>query len=71
MKNPNWDYQKKCDLAILLNFTFSQVSKWNWDRRKKQENQIAKVAKKEAKLAAKAQEKALKMNKISSSASKK
>jgi hypothetical protein len=36
LKNPNWDYQKKCDLAILLNFTFSQVSKWNWDRRKKE-----------------------------------
>ena len=54
LKNPNWDYQKKCDLAILLNFTFSQVSKWNWDRRKKEQNQQAKMAKKEAKMLAKA-----------------
>jgi len=33
----------------LLNFTFNQVSKWNWDRRKKEENDIARKAKKEAK----------------------
>eukprot|EP00347_Sterkiella_histriomuscorum_P020747 403336628 len=70
-KNPTWDYQKKCDLAILLNFTFSQVSKWNWDRKKKEQNQIAKVAKREAKLAAKAQEKSLKLHRTASTASKK
>ncbi len=37
LKDPNWDYEKKCELALLLNFTFAQVSKWNWDRRKKDE----------------------------------
>ena len=35
MKNSNWDYQKKCELAITLKLTFAQVAKWNWDRRKK------------------------------------
>lgn len=35
VKDPNWDYEKKCELALALNFTFAQVSKWNWDRRKK------------------------------------
>ena len=35
MKDPSWDYQKKVDLAIKLGFTFAQVSKWNWDRKKK------------------------------------
>lgn len=30
-----WDYETKCDLAIKLDFTFAQVSKWYWDRRKK------------------------------------
>ncbi|CDW85458.1 hox domain containing protein [Stylonychia lemnae] len=55
LKNPNWDYQKKCDLAIKLNFTFNQVSKWNWDRRKKEDNDAARKAKKEAKKQAAAQ----------------
>jgi hypothetical protein len=35
-KNPSWDYEKKCELALRLQFTFTQVSKWNWDRRKKE-----------------------------------
>ena len=30
-----WSYELKCDLAIKLDFTFTQVSKWFWDRRKK------------------------------------
>ena len=41
-KNPNWNYQKKCDLAIKLNLTFGQISKWNWDRRKRDELQLIK-----------------------------
>lgn len=45
LKNPRWDYQKKCDLALALNLTFGQVSKWNWDRRKKEEAQLKKAAK--------------------------
>ena len=40
LKNPVWPYQKKVDLALLLNFTFGQVSKWNWDRRKKEEAEM-------------------------------
>lgn len=35
-KDPNWSYQKKVDLALRLGFTFAQVSKWNWDMRKKE-----------------------------------
>ena len=35
-KNPNWTYELKCDLAIRLGFTYAQVSKWNWDKRKKE-----------------------------------
>jgi hypothetical protein len=50
VKNPNWDYQKKCDLALRLNFTFGQVSKWNWDRRKKEEATLAKQAKRHGQL---------------------
>jgi hypothetical protein len=23
LKDPNWDYEKKCELALLLNFTFA------------------------------------------------
>lgn len=30
-----WEYEYKCDLALKLDFTFAQVSKWYWDRRKK------------------------------------
>ena len=40
LKDPKWPYQKKVDLALLLNFTFGQVSKWNWDRRKKEEAEL-------------------------------
>ena len=46
LKNPNWDYEKKRDLALQLNFTLQQVSKWNWDRKQKEEAQMTKKAKK-------------------------
>lgn len=49
-KNPTWDYQKKCDLALRLNFTFCKIGKWNWDRRKKEEAQILRQNKKDAAL---------------------
>lgn len=46
LKNPNWDYQKKCDLALALNYTTIQIAKWNWDRKKKDEASMAKKNKK-------------------------
>jgi len=36
LKSSHWDYQKKVDLALKLGLTFPQVSKWNWDRKKKE-----------------------------------
>ena len=33
--NPVWNYQKKLHIAEQLGMTLSQVSKWNWDERKK------------------------------------
>ena len=35
INNPNWAYEEKVDLALQLNLTFIQVSKWNFDRKKK------------------------------------
>jgi hypothetical protein len=46
LKDPNWSYQKKVDLAIALGFTFAQVSKWNWDMRKKEGIEISRKKKK-------------------------
>ena len=34
-KDPNWDYPKKIAIASELSMTLQQVSKWNWDHRKK------------------------------------
>ena len=34
-KDPNWDYATKICIAEKIGMTFSQVSKWNWDHRKK------------------------------------
>ena len=34
-KDPNWDYPTKICIAEQIGMTFSQVSKWNWDHRKK------------------------------------
>ena len=34
-RNPVWNYQKKLHIAESLGMTLSQVSKWNWDERKK------------------------------------
>ena len=33
---PIWDYGLKVRIAEELGMTFNQVSKWNWDYRKKQ-----------------------------------
>ena len=32
-ESPIWDYEKKIAIGEELGMTFSQVSKWNWDRR--------------------------------------
>jgi len=34
-KDPNWTYAKKMEIAAQIGMTPSQVSKWNWDQRKK------------------------------------
>lgn len=34
-RRPVWDYAEKVAIAEELNMTFGQVSKWNWDHRKK------------------------------------
>ena len=33
--NPTWDYQTKVKIAEEIGMTFNQISKWNWDYRKK------------------------------------
>ena len=33
--NPIWDYTLKVTIAKELGMTFNQISKWNWDQRKK------------------------------------
>ena len=35
-RKPVWDYAEKVAIAEELSMTFGQVSKWNWDHRKKQ-----------------------------------
>lgn len=34
-KDPNWTYAVKMDIAAQIGMTPNQVSKWNWDQRKK------------------------------------
>ena len=34
-KNPDWSYATKIEIAELIDMTPNQVSKWNWDQRKK------------------------------------
>ena len=34
-KNPNWSYATKMEIAAQIDMTPNQVSKWNWDQRKK------------------------------------
>jgi len=34
-ENSQWNYDKKTELAIQLNMTFAQVTKWNWDRKQR------------------------------------
>lgn len=34
-KNPNWTYAIKMEIAAQIGMTPNQVSKWNWDQRKK------------------------------------
>lgn len=34
-RNPIWDYPTKIAIAEQLGMTFGQISKWNWDHRKK------------------------------------
>ena len=34
-EDPVWDYSKKIEIAVELGMTLNQVSKWNWDHRKK------------------------------------
>merc|ERR1712187_1045139 len=35
-EDPNWSYRKKVKIASEIGMTFNQVSKWNWDQRRKQ-----------------------------------
>ena len=34
-ENPTWSMAKKIQIADEIGMTFHQVSKWNWDQRKK------------------------------------
>ena len=34
-RNPNWSFAIKMEIASLIDMTPNQVSKWNWDQRKK------------------------------------
>jgi hypothetical protein len=34
-KSPIWEYKEKVRIAATIGMTFNQVSKWNWDYRKK------------------------------------
>ena len=34
-RNPNWSYATKMEIAAQIDMTPNQVSKWNWDQRKK------------------------------------
>ena len=34
-KDPNWTFSTKIEIAALIDMTPNQVSKWNWDQRKK------------------------------------
>lgn len=34
-KNSKWSYKDKISIAAKIGMTFHQVSKWNWDYRKK------------------------------------
>mmetsp|Transcript_16279 Transcript_16279/g.11469 ORF Transcript_16279/g.11469 Transcript_16279/m.11469 type:complete len:101 (+) Transcript_16279:1024-1326(+) len=35
LQNSEWSFDKKRELAIKFGMSVNQVSKWNWDRRKK------------------------------------
>ena len=35
-KDPNWTYAVKMEIAAQIGMTPNQVSKWNWDQRKKE-----------------------------------
>ena len=34
-RNPNWSFATKMEIASQIDMTPNQVSKWNWDQRKK------------------------------------
>ena len=34
-RDPNWNFKKKMEIASAIGMTPNQVSKWNWDQRKK------------------------------------
>ena len=34
-KDPVWSYKKKMEIACFIGMNVNQVSKWNWDQRKK------------------------------------
>ena len=34
-RDPNWSYATKMEIASNIGMTPNQVSKWNWDQRKK------------------------------------
>ena len=34
-RDPNWSYKTKMEIARTIGMTPNQVSKWNWDQRKK------------------------------------
>ena len=34
-RDPNWSYATKMEIAAQIGMTPNQVSKWNWDQRKK------------------------------------
>ena len=46
--NPIWDYETKVRIAEEIGMTFNQVSKWNWDYRKKQGISTARSGKQKA-----------------------
>jgi len=47
-RQPVWDHATKISIAESLGMTLNQVSKWNWDQRKKEGISTQRVKAKQA-----------------------
>eukprot|EP00347_Sterkiella_histriomuscorum_P012298 403369125 len=61
--NPVWTYEKKCELALGLNLSFQQISKWQWDRKQNEDKIARKQSKRQQKILQKESKKQLKLQK--------